>query len=147
MTEQKHTKEPWSIREFDQRKKDQISTVSKKDGAWEFSKRDIIGPDSERAICSVVSCTKEDSAWSGIKDHNTAKENARRISAAVNACTGIPTEALESGVVGELVDVCEAIDRDHDDAEGAQAIGKTHWCWLRMAIDKLKGENNDERTD
>ena len=29
--------------------------------------------------------------------------NARRIVAAVNACKGIPTEALEQGVVGELL--------------------------------------------
>lgn len=33
--------------------------------------------------------------------------NARRIAAAVNACAGIPTEALEGGVVAELLARCK----------------------------------------
>lgn len=37
-------------------------------------------------------------------DENTQREaNARRIVVCVNACAGIPTEALEAGVVGELL--------------------------------------------
>jgi hypothetical protein len=35
--------------------------------------------------------------------------NARRIVAAVNACAGIPTQALEQGVVAELLEVLQAI--------------------------------------
>src|ERR1700687_3987469 len=35
--------------------------------------------------------------------------NARRIVAAVNACEGIPTEALEQGVVRELLEALKAI--------------------------------------
>lgn len=35
-------------------------------------------------------------------EQNDAKANARRICAAVNACEGLSTEALESGIVAEL---------------------------------------------
>src|SRR5690606_13994870 len=35
--------------------------------------------------------------------------NAQRIVACVNACEGIPTEALEAGVVRELVEALEAL--------------------------------------
>lgn len=38
-----------------------------------------------------------------------SSENARRIAACVNACEGIPTEALEEGVVRELVEALEAL--------------------------------------
>ena len=34
--------------------------------------------------------------------------NAHRIVASVNACAGIPTEALEAGVIAELVEALEA---------------------------------------
>ncbi len=36
-----------------------------------------------------------------------AHDNARRIVAAVNACAGIPTEALEQGVIRQLVNALE----------------------------------------
>ena len=36
-----------------------------------------------------------------------AKGNARRIVACVNACARIPTEALEGGVIGELIAATE----------------------------------------
>jgi hypothetical protein len=41
------------------------------------------------------------------RDNDEAHANARRICAAVNACGGIPTEALEQGVVRELVEALE----------------------------------------
>lgn len=37
------------------------------------------------------------------------EENARRIVAAVNACQGLSTEALEDGVVGEMIKALECI--------------------------------------
>ncbi len=37
------------------------------------------------------------------------KANARRIVAAVNACEGISTEALEDGVVADLLAACKAV--------------------------------------
>ncbi|MFH1572553.1 MAG: hypothetical protein ABIG68_01140 [Acidobacteriota bacterium] len=36
-----------------------------------------------------------------------ARANARRIVACVNACQGIPTEALESGAVKDWLDACQ----------------------------------------
>ncbi len=41
---------------------------------------------------------------------DTVEANAHRIVAAVNACEGISTEALEGGVVKELLAICKAID-------------------------------------
>lgn len=41
-----------------------------------------------------------------------AEANARRIVAAVNACDGIPTEALEAGVVADLLVACEVAFRN-----------------------------------
>jgi hypothetical protein len=51
--------------------------------------------------------------------HNTseAEANARRIVAAVNACAGIPTEALEQGVIAEMLsalhDAMDIIQSDY----------------------------------
>jgi len=39
--------------------------------------------------------------------YNEQEANARRILAAVNACKGIPIEALENGVVGELMEAAK----------------------------------------
>jgi len=59
--------------------------------------------------------------------------NARRICAAVNACKGITTEALESGVVAELLAACKAAMYPAGDTpEQVQAQ-------LRDAIAKAKG--------
>jgi len=46
-----------------------------------------------------------------------AEANARRIVACVNACEGIPTEALEAGVVRELVEALERCKEILDDLE------------------------------
>ena len=44
--------------------------------------------------------------------------NARRICAAVNACEGIPTDALESGPVRELLKlIAETLDGTHSNKE------------------------------
>ena len=37
------------------------------------------------------------------------EESTRRMVASVNACAGIPTEALEAGVVGEMLEALESI--------------------------------------
>jgi len=44
--------------------------------------------------------------------------DARRIAACVNACEGIPTEALESGVVQEMVEALEALLPSIENAVG-----------------------------
>ena len=43
----------------------------------------------------------------GVGNDAQLKGNARRIVAAINACEGIGTEALEQGVVAELLDALE----------------------------------------
>jgi len=44
--------------------------------------------------------------------------SAQRIFACVNACEGIPTEALESGVVREMVETLEALLPSIENAVG-----------------------------
>ena len=41
------------------------------------------------------------------------KEDSRRIMACFEACKGIPTEALEAGVVGDLIYVVEVAIPNH----------------------------------
>jgi hypothetical protein len=43
--------------------------------------------------------------WNGTD--GDADENARRIVACVNACAGIPTEALEAGALGKALDLLD----------------------------------------
>jgi hypothetical protein len=45
-------------------------------------------------------------------DDASNEANARRIVAAVNACKGIPTEALEGGVISELVERLRYLDSE-----------------------------------
>lgn len=61
--------------------------------------------------------------------------NARRIVACVNALAGIPIEAIESGVIAELVEAAKAIERylretPHHNATQAAA--------LRAALNRLE---------
>lgn len=44
-----------------------------------------------------------------------ARANARRIVACVTACTGIPTEALETGVIGEMAEALRLADMELND--------------------------------
>lgn len=66
--------------------------------------------------------------------------NARRIVAAVNACKGISTEALEGGIVEELREACKSLLR-YADAQSALS-DHAHAAWVRGrdAIAKAKGE-------
>jgi hypothetical protein len=58
-----------------------------------------------------------DKGWVFYLTHNDEflpeiqEASARRIVACVNACEGIPTEALEDGVVRELIEALQAIKR------------------------------------
>jgi hypothetical protein len=49
--------------------------------------------------------------------------NARRICAAVNACKGISTEALEQGIVAELLEALQAQDMAEWDPEASHRKG------------------------
>ena len=87
-----HTKEPWKVSDAH---KTLIAAVSE------------IGVHF-RAIASVDTCNKgNDEYTNSIVDEN--KANAARIVACVNACAGISNEALESGLIGELVVALENI--------------------------------------
>jgi hypothetical protein len=62
-------------------------------------------------------------------------EDARRIAACWNACQHIPTEALEAGVVGELVEACRTlVDSSLPAWPGRSAIEIAH-----KALAKAKG--------
>lgn len=69
-------------------------------------------------------------------------EDARRIAACWNACQHIPTEALEAGVVGELV---EAVRKASLWVDQFRALPGHKWaavCMLRVleaALAKAKG--------
>jgi len=69
--------------------------------------------------------------------------NADRITAAVNACKGIPTEALKSGVVGELLAVCETAVRFFD---GRLLVypGSHLAREIMDAVAKARGEKEEE---
>lgn len=63
--------------------------------------------------------------------------NARRIVSAVNACAGIPTEALEAGVVGDLLIEAKKIGMHArlDD------LHPKDFQRLRIIVIKTKGES------
>jgi hypothetical protein len=63
--------------------------------------------DSTTNAIAVALC--KETAGGSIVEWKEAKANQRRIAAAVNACAGIPTEALENGVVRELRERLDAL--------------------------------------
>lgn len=70
------------------------------------------------------------------------EEKAIHIIACVNACAGIPIAALESGVIGELV---EAVQSMADTCIPSCTVivaedGDTEWRRILNALAKLKGE-------
>jgi len=74
--------------------------------------------------------------------------NAQRIVACVNACDGIPTEALEAGVVREMVEaITEIVDhcnwQDEHHPDGRAVVHKLHYSIadnLRHILAKVRGE-------
>jgi hypothetical protein len=62
--------------------------------------------------------------------------NARRLAAAWNACEGIPTKALEAGVIGELVEALLKAVAVLGDAED-EDLGPHIWDWKRQAVAAL----------
>lgn len=75
---------------------------------------------------------------------NVFRLNARRIVACVNACDGIPTEALESGVVRELIKAATrylaATMRESDDDPNCWFEEEFTKAWLREVLAKVRGE-------
>lgn len=70
--------------------------------------------------------------------------DARRIVACVNACDGIPTEALEAGVVRELIKAATrylaATMRESDDDPDCWFEKEFAKAWLREVLAKVRGE-------
>ena len=71
------------------------------------------------------------------KDHDIAL----RMKAAWNACEGIPTEALEAGVVKELIEVCEESLEDYKYQERETGIESNALKLLRAALAKAGGQS------
>ena len=63
-----------------------------------------------------------------------AEANARRIVASVNATAGISVEALEAGVIGELVEALEGLCSWDDE------LTQDKWDYAREVLAKIKGE-------
>jgi hypothetical protein len=89
VSESKHSPEPWAI---------------------------IRGHETGRPM-GLVAGEEHVVCWGGIS--RSASEvgdaNARRIVAAVNACAGIPTEALEAGALGKALDLLKFGSIDESD--------------------------------
>lgn len=90
MSESKHTLEPWEVFHGD---------------------GPIDCPGIDAGDLSIVVFGERLTGDFGVQGHTVdeAHANARRIVAAVNATSGISTEALEAGVVAEMVEVLHAI--------------------------------------
>jgi hypothetical protein len=71
---------------------------------WTYNHMAVVQDARGRIVadCEIVAGGDSD----GLPEEEVA--NARRICAAVNACRGIPTGALEQGVVGELLEALQA---------------------------------------
>jgi hypothetical protein len=98
--EQNWTKEPWRVR--------------------------LPDPDTLRSAKVLGPPHPDGSDWAAlceISHHHAA--DAQRIVACVNACAGIPTEALEKGVVHAMVVIIEEL---HDNISGDWNLGKAAGC-------------------
>jgi len=71
-----------------------------------------------------------------------SEPNARRIVAAVNACedAGLSTEALESGVVREMIEALEVLVRANYDITPASAMDEL-WRQAERVLAKVRGES------
>lgn len=72
---------------------------------WEHTSLDMVCPSLFVRGFGVIA------RMAGQEDHAITQANARRIVAAVNACEGLSTEALEAGVVADLLAALEAVER------------------------------------
>src|SRR5690606_23921954 len=70
-----------------------------------------------------------------------AAANARRIAATWNACEGIPTEALEAGVVREMVEALETALWIRSKLEpGDFGFSLKEWDQIVAVLAKVRGE-------
>ena len=71
-------------------------------------------------------------------------EELYRIAACVYACEGIPTEALEAGVIRDLINAAtrylQITTRDTDDDPNCWFEEEFTKAWLSEVLDKVRGE-------
>jgi hypothetical protein len=100
----------------------------------------------QQGILAVIPPLNEDDAPNAdtAQRYPCDEPNARRLTAAVNGCQGIPTEALAQGIVAELHSALQWIVDDLTDAEedrnpetGDEYDSVAH---ARAAIAKAKGQ-------
>jgi len=93
--------------------------------------------------CSKISSPCGAEAVIGVSE----RHDVRRIVACVNACDGIPTEALESGVVRELIEAATrylaATMRESDDDPNCWAEEEFAKDRLREVLAKVWGVSRD----
>ena len=109
-----HTKEPWGV-------------VSEK---WYLNGQpSIVGQNGAGFAVALMA------PWGpAVNDSVDKREaNARRIVACVNACAGIPTEAIEAGVVGELVRACKLYRKLDDDIRAGIKMSPLDWSECHQA--------------
>ena len=74
-----------------------------------------------------------------------AKANALRLAACWNACQNIPTEAIEQGVVAELIEACEESLGDYEYQERETGIESNALKLLRAALTKAQVQSRNTR--
>lgn len=117
MTKHNHTPEPWIP----------VTTMV------EYPK------DGVADICSTA--TRDYGQESYGRSYEEEIANARRIAAAVNACSGISTEALENAVIDDLIEALEAILRAKTNSNGETPELALHLVEpARSALKKARGE-------
>lgn len=73
------------------------------------------------------------------RSQSEMQSNARRICAAVNSVAGIPTESLESGVVGEMLAALVSIRDYARDSRTGRMLTGDGYAAAEAAINKAKG--------
>ena len=118
MTQGKHTPEPWTVCHGD-----------------EISSSGIDAPDGTAVV------------WWTSSQHDEGIPNpadAYRIAAAVNACEGISTEALEAGVVKDMLEALQAVGQSLGQGDGNDRmtyfVRDTVFAEVQAAIARATGE-------
>nr|PZN35994.1 MAG: hypothetical protein DIU70_14895 [Bacillota bacterium] len=98
-----HTPEPWRY----------------EDPGYSFGCAAHVYDETGRVL--IATCHASGATW------YAAVDNGRRIVAAVNACAGIPTAALEQGVVRNLLAACEAMIRVEEERVRRSRATDPYW--------------------
>lgn len=104
-------------------------------GPWRTVRDNFIDP-SVIGHCRIVFDSAYDVAYCPPTDGDNGNANARRIVAAVNACEGIPTDALEAGAVADLLAAVEGLLAARD----AGQLTTDEWDAAEAAVRKARGQ-------